>query len=117
LRCVRLRRQCVIKRAASEGPLFQTERLFVVAGLSGRICPEAALSSHEGLALGSAGVLVGRARQLTELRLECIEVDRLSEELGSAKLTCPASALVVAIGGHHHHRDVGEALFDGFEEL
>ncbi len=61
--------------------------------------------------------LVGRARQLTELRLECIEVDRLSEELGSAKLTCPASALVVAIGGHHHHRDVGEALFDGFEEL
>jgi hypothetical protein len=36
---VRFRRQGVIGRAASEGPLFGRERPFVVAVLAGRSCP------------------------------------------------------------------------------
>jgi hypothetical protein len=39
----RFRRQGVIRRAASEGPLFEPDRPFVAAVLVGRSCPAAAI--------------------------------------------------------------------------
>jgi hypothetical protein len=49
---------------------------------------------------------VRRRRELAQLLLQPIEIDRLGEELESAKFAGAALALVVAIGGHHHDRQV-----------
>src|SRR5579864_3739115 len=50
--------------------------------------------------------------QLAKLRLEGVEIDRLGEELGRTEVIGTAPPLVVAIGGHHHHLQVREALLD-----
>jgi hypothetical protein len=46
------------------------------------------------------------------LLLSLIEVHRLGDELESAKFAGAASALVVAIGSHHHDRQIRATLFD-----
>src|SRR5580704_1148991 len=56
-------------------------------------------------------------RQLVELLLEQIEIDRLADELRSAKFVGASPPLVVAIGGHHHDREAREPLFDLAQQL
>jgi hypothetical protein len=46
-----------------------------------------------------------------------IEIDRLGEELGCTKIVGTSSSLVIAIGGDHHHRQIGEVLFDLAQQL
>jgi hypothetical protein len=56
-------------------------------------------------------------RQLVALLLEQIEIDRLADELRSAKFVGASPPLVVAIGGHHHDREAREPLFDLAQQL
>src|SRR5215813_11945793 len=51
------------------------------------------------------------------MRLQMIEIDWLREELESAEFAGAASSLVVAIGGHHHDRQIGEPLLDLRQQL
>ena len=52
---------------------------------------------------------IGRAGELPQLFHEMVEVDRLGDELGRAEGLRPAPVpFVVAIGGHHHHRQIGK---------
>jgi len=55
--------------------------------------------------------------QLTQQRLQFLEIDRLPDERGSAKFEGSASALLVAVGGYHHDRQIGSTLFDFTEQL
>ena len=52
-----------------------------------------------------------------ELLFQVIEVDRLGEELEGSEVPGAPAAFVVAIGGHHHDRQLREALFDLTEQL
>src|SRR6266576_2769507 len=65
----------------------------------------------------SALSFIGRRRQLAQLRLQTIEIDRLGYELESTEFVRPAAPVVVAISCHHHYRQVRETLLDRFEEL
>ena len=38
-------------------------------------------------------------------------------QIGSAEFPSLAAALVVAVGGHHHDREIGEALIDRAQQL
>jgi hypothetical protein len=55
--------------------------------------------------------------QLAQLRFQESEVDGLGEEIGSAEFIGAAPAIGVAIGAHHHDREIGEPLFDLAQEL
>src|SRR5271169_5331293 len=55
--------------------------------------------------------------QLAQLRFQESEVDGLGEEIGSAKFISAAPAIGVAIGAHHHDREIGEPLFDLAQQL
>jgi len=55
---------------------------------------------------------VGCCGKLAQLLLQPIEIHRLGEELGGTKFGRLAPSLIVALGGHHHHRELGEALLD-----
>ena len=58
-----------------------------------------------------------RVGQLPQLLLQQIEIDRLGEELGGAAFARHPAALIVAIGGHHHDRQIGAALLDLGQQL
>jgi hypothetical protein len=57
------------------------------------------------------------ARQLAQLLLQSIGIDRLGNELGRAMLGGATAALVVAVGRHHSSLQGGEAPFDFSEQL
>ena len=46
------------------------------------------------------------------LLLEQIEIDRLTDKVARATFPCAAAALVVAIGGHHHDRQIRPPRLD-----
>jgi hypothetical protein len=50
--------------------------------------------------------------QLLQPRFQQIEIDRLGDEFHSAKFRSAATALVVAVGSHHHHGKFGSPLFE-----
>ena len=53
-----------------------------------------------------------RCPQLAQLLFQEIEIDRLRDEIGSAMISSATAALVVAIGGYHHDREIREPLLD-----
>jgi hypothetical protein len=50
--------------------------------------------------------------ELAQLLLQPIEIDRLGDELGSARFAGAAAAFVVAVGGDDHRREIGETAPD-----
>ena len=46
-----------------------------------------------------------------------VEIERLGDEIQSAEPTGMESSLVVAVGGHHQHGQIGTALLDFAEQL
>ena len=55
---------------------------------------------------------VRRTRQPLQPLLQELEIDRLADELGCTVRGCPLAPLVIAIGGDHHHRQLGPPLLD-----
>src|SRR5262249_44708795 len=49
--------------------------------------------------------------------LQLVEVDRLGDELGSSEFAGTASSLIVAVGRHHHHRQIGATMFNFAEQF
>jgi len=54
---------------------------------------------------------------MPHLLLQAGEVYWLGEELEGSKVTGPAAPIVVAIGSHYHHWQVGPAPFDLVEQF
>src|SRR5215472_9980633 len=51
-------------------------------------------------------------REPMQRLLEQIEIDRLTDKVARATFPCAAAALVVAIGGHHHDRQIRPPRLD-----
>ena len=87
-----------------------------------RICrrKRCRISGSKSGSSSTARILAGSVTRLAlmasgsccKLLLQQVEIDRLGDELGGAELARLAAALVVAIGRHHDHRQVGVPLLD-----
>src|SRR5215471_911844 len=83
------------------------------------------ISSSKSASSSTARILAGAViaislclwhRQLSQLRLQEIEIDRLGDEFRGAVCARPPAALVVAVGGHHHDGYVGAQCLDFTQE-
>jgi hypothetical protein len=89
----------------------------LAGGLQGpKATPPERPSSPDPRPLSRLGSIRCR-RQLPQLLLEQVEIDRLGHELECPEIAGAAPPLVIAIGGHHHHRQIGEPLFDLAQQL
>ena len=99
---------CSLPRVPVKVGLAKRERLRGVVAVSASLCPKQTLASaHCGRGVGAASghsvilehLSVRGARQLAQLSLQRVEIDRFGGELGGAVFASEPAAFVVAIGG------------------
>src|SRR5579872_6987323 len=99
----------LVRGSFAKAPSVNRQRPFDLDRGNWRSCPTADLPwRSRRVPWGVPKHLIRRSGKLAQLGLECVEVDRLGEELGGAESTGALPAFIIAISGYHHHRDRGE---------